>query len=101
MTNEDWKLIVRAWAAWVNGEGPLVQGRKHGCARTGQWVEWDDRDRLDKRNYDEWRVKPPQRLARICCEDGFVKVCTKAPDEPTPSLRKGVVWLGDWQEIPE
>jgi hypothetical protein len=103
MTDDDWKLIVKAWAAWVSGEGPMVQGRKHGCARTGQWVEWDDRDRLDRRNYDEWRVRPPRTFARLLKSRYGINHATKLEGEPDPIIEGWCKsqWIGEWQEVPE
>lgn len=96
-TDDAWRAIVKAWAAWVNGEGPPVQGRNAGRA----WATWEQSNGIRRGDFSLWRVKPARNLARMYCSKGRVYHVTKREDEPDPPMGLTEKWIGDWHEIPE
>lgn len=98
MTQDEWRAIVRAWAAWVNGEGPPVQGRYTGT----DWLDWEQSASIRSDQFAEWRVKPTPPLVRMLRGiSGKIVVVSKSETAPEPKLCDGEQWIGGWQEIPE
>jgi len=97
MTNDDWKLIAKAWADWVNGEGPPVQGRYV----EEDWRDWTKEGFINREQCHEWRVKPAKRLARFYRIGEGTGYAIKREHDPDPELKEGQRYFGEWQEIPE
>lgn len=101
MTDEQWADIVEAWAKWVRGDAPRVQGRRFNGGSGSKWEDWDFKTCLDRLQFDEWRIKPSVRLARMYVSGYSVLISRKRQDDPEPRLCDGESWLGPWQEVPE
>ena len=97
MTQDEWRAIVKAWAAWVNGEGPPVQGRLNDT----QWVSWEQSGSIRSDQFPEWRIKPLPKVARMLQTASGIQVLTKLLGAPSPMPLDGEQWIGDWHEIPE
>jgi hypothetical protein len=101
MTDEQWADIVEAWAKWVRGDAPRVQGRRFDGGFDSKWEDWVSPYELNKFKFDEWRIKPDVRVARMYASGYSVHIARKRQDDPEPSLCDGESWLGPWQEVPE
>jgi hypothetical protein len=96
MTTEEWKAFVRAWAAWVNNEGPPVQRMYD-----GKWYDHPNENAIQRCTANHWRVKPRAKLARMFIRQGVVGATWKIEGTPCAEPLPGDQWIGDWHEVPE
>ena len=101
MTDKEWGNIAEAWARWIQGIGPPVQGRVCVNSQTSRWQDWVSTGHLDRSQYDEWRVKPRKKLVRfILTGEEHVSLARKLEGDSDPDTVGDTRYFGEWTEVP-